>query len=167
MSKQDLDLPDLNWSTSMMRDSSNRLTCYAVTELNNWTIRHPYITIGALLSISGNPELILTPLRLTCLLPFRLILWSFKLLARFILYLFGFRKEGVAKGSYASKYQSRHYGGYVPRESTFSKFQAHAHGATDDSEDGEETKSVFAGPVSLMMTIGVMFVLGRDWGWWY
>jgi hypothetical protein len=149
-------------------------------------IRHPYIAAGALLCISGNPELILTPLRLahyTCLLPFRLILWSFKLLARFILYIFGFRREGVAKGmssiptvlttgltspmkgSYASRYQSRRYGGYVPRESTFSKFQAH--GATDDYEDGEETESIFAAPMSFITNIGFMFVLGREWGWWY
>ncbi|KIK43488.1 hypothetical protein CY34DRAFT_803744 [Suillus luteus UH-Slu-Lm8-n1] len=166
MSKQDIDLPDLNWS--ILWDSSNCLICYTSTELNNWSIRHPYIAAGALLCISGNPELILTPLRLahyTCLLPFRLILWSFKLLPRFILYIFGFRREGVAKGSYASRYQSRRYGGYVPRESTFSKFQAH--GATDDYEDGEETESIFAVLVSLITNIGFMFVLGREWGWWY
>lgn len=69
------------------------------------------------------------------------------------------------KGSYASQYQSRQYGGHVPRQSTFSKFQAR--GATDDSENGEETTSMFAGPVSFMMSIGVIFVLGRAWGWWY
>ncbi|KAG2054898.1 hypothetical protein BDR06DRAFT_954822 [Suillus hirtellus] len=65
-----------------------------------------------------------------CFLPFRLILWPFKLLTRFILYIVGFRRQGVAKGSYASQYQSRRYGGYVPPQSTFSKLQAH--GATDD-----------------------------------
>ncbi|KAG1764399.1 hypothetical protein EV702DRAFT_1154138 [Suillus placidus] len=164
MSQHDLDLPDLNWS--ILQDTC--LTCYAVTELNNWSIRHPYVATGALLCISGNPELLLTPLRLaryTFFLPFRLILWPFKLLARFILYILGFRKEGVAKGSIASQYQSRRYGGHVPQQSTFSKFQAH--GATDDYEDGDEIRSMFAVPVSLMMSIGVVFVLGRAWGWWY
>ncbi|KAG1719804.1 hypothetical protein EDB19DRAFT_1781037 [Suillus lakei] len=166
MSQKDLDLPGLNWS--IFRDASTCLTCYAVTEANNWSIRHPYLASVALLYISGSPELLLTPLRLArniCFLPVRLILWSFKFLCRFILYIFGFRKEGVAKGSYASRYQSRRYGGYVPRESTFSKFQAH--GAVDDYEDGDETGSTFAGPVSLMAGIGIVFVLGRAWGWWY
>jgi hypothetical protein len=69
------------------------------------------------------------------------------------------------KGSYAAQYQSRRYGGYVPPQSTLSKFQAH--GATDNGEDGDEIKSIFANPVSFMASIGMMFVLGREWGWWY
>ncbi|KAG1877417.1 hypothetical protein F4604DRAFT_1680091 [Suillus subluteus] len=172
MSQQDLDLVDLN--SFMLRDASTRLTSCAqcaVTEFNDWSIRHPYIVAGALLCIIGTPELILTPLRLAryiCFSPFRLILWPFKLLTRFILYIFGFRREGVAKGSYAARYQSRRYGGYVPPQSTFSKFQAETHGATDDhDEDGDEIKSMFAAPVSFIASIGLLFVLGREWGWWY
>ncbi|KAG1844961.1 hypothetical protein DFJ58DRAFT_514653 [Suillus subalutaceus] len=168
MSQQDLDPVDLN--SLMLRDASTRLTSCAVTEFNDWSIRHPYIVAGALLCIIGTPELLLTPLRLAryiCFSPFRLILWPFKLLTRFILYIFGFRREGVAKGSYAARYQSRRYGGYVPPQSTFSKFQAVTHGATDDLEDGDETKSTFAAPVSFIAFIGLWFVLGRAWGWWY
>jgi hypothetical protein len=48
--------------------------------------------------IIGNPKLILTPLRLACLLPFRLIIWPFKLLVTFILRIFGFGRDGIAKG---------------------------------------------------------------------
>ncbi|KAG1845012.1 hypothetical protein C8R48DRAFT_837578 [Suillus tomentosus] len=163
MSQQDL---DLNWS--ILWDATTCLTCYFATELNNWSIRHPYIAAVTLIYISGTPELLLTPLRIArylCFLPFRLILWPFKLLTRFILYIVGFRRQGVAKGSYASRYQSRRYGGYVPSQSAFSKFQAH--GATDDYEDGDEPQSTFAAPVSFMAGIGGWFVLGRAWGWWY
>ncbi|KAG2030919.1 hypothetical protein BDR03DRAFT_973799 [Suillus americanus] len=169
MSQQDVDQVDLN--SLMLRDASTRLTSYAVTEFNNWSIRHPYFAASALLCIIGTPELLLTPLRLAryiCFSPFRLIIWPFKLLTRFILYIFGFRREGVAKGSYAARYQSRRYGGYVPPESNFSKFQAATHGATDDhDQDGDETKSTLAAAVSFIASIGLFFVLGRAWGWWY
>ncbi|KAG2122238.1 hypothetical protein DEU56DRAFT_917884 [Suillus clintonianus] len=157
---------DINWS--ILWDTGTCLTCCALTEANDWSIRHPYVATGLLTCICNYPELVLTPLRLaryTCFLPFRLILWPFKLLVRFILYIFGFRREGVAKDSYASRYQSRRYGGYVPRESVFSKFQAQ--GAADDYEDEDETESTFADPVILMSGIGVYYVLGREWGWWY
>ncbi|KAG2085818.1 uncharacterized protein F5147DRAFT_729735 [Suillus discolor] len=145
----DLRLPDPNWW--ILWDAIAYLTCYLATELNNWSIIHPYFATGALLCISGNPELLLTPLRIA-----RYI---------FILYMLGFRKQGVAKDSYASRYQSRHYGGYVPPQSTFSTFQAR--GATDDYEDGDKRESTFAVPVSLMANVGTLFVLGRAWGWWY
>ncbi|KAG2360100.1 hypothetical protein BDR07DRAFT_1462197 [Suillus spraguei] len=139
------------------------VTCYIATELNDLSIRHPYIAAGALLCICGTPELFLTPLRYTCFLPFQLIIWPFKLLAMFILYILGFRKEGVKKGSYASQYQSRRYGGNTPGKSAFSTFQARA--AID--EDGNPKVSMFAAPVTFMACIGIMFVLGRAWGWWY
>ncbi|KAG1786250.1 uncharacterized protein HD556DRAFT_1416445, partial [Suillus plorans] len=89
-------------------------------------------------------RLILWSLRIArymCFLPLRLILWPFKLLTSFIMYIVGFRRQGVAKGSYASQYQSRRYGGY----------------------DGDEPESTFAAPVSFMAGIGVLFVLGRAW----
>ncbi|KAG0698705.1 hypothetical protein DFH29DRAFT_1081692 [Suillus ampliporus] len=167
MSQQDQDLPDIDWSE--LRDSI--LASYALTEVNNWTIRHPYVAAGTLLCISGNPELLLTPLRLTgktaryiCFLPFRLIFWPFKMLGRIVLYILGFRREGVAKDSYASQYQSRRYGGYVPRDSDFAKFQAY--GATDYYED-DEGGSTLAVAVSWLSGIGAMCVLGRVWGWWW
>ncbi|KAG2141475.1 hypothetical protein BD769DRAFT_1426484 [Suillus cothurnatus] len=168
-------------------------------------IRHPYVAAGALICVSTSPDLLLTPLRLTgrttlyfCLLPFRLILWPLKLLGRFALYIFGFRGDGVAKGisqpinykclvtlnanmadSLASQYQSNVYGGYVPRDSTFSRFQSY--GTTDyydDLEvlrlanaDDDENKdlgvgSIIAVGVSWLSAIGAVIVLGRTWGWW-
>jgi hypothetical protein len=131
-------------------------------------IRHPYVAAGALICISANPELLLTPLRLAGrttlyigLLPLRLILWSFKLLGRFVLYIFGFRRHGVAKGtswsinyrclmilnvnitdSLASQYQSHLYGGYVPRDSTFARLQSY--GAADYYDDMEALRSANA-----------------------
>lgn len=168
-------------------------------------IKHPYVAAGALICISANPDILLTPLRLTgrttlyiCLLPLRLILWPFKLLGKFILYIFGFRRHGVAKGmfwsinhrrlmtlnatitdSLASQYQSHHYGGYVPRDSTFARFQSY--GAADYYDDMEalrsangddygindsEAGSTLAIGVSWLSAIGGVFVLGRTWGWW-
>ncbi|KAG1720272.1 uncharacterized protein EDB91DRAFT_1178294, partial [Suillus paluster] len=163
MSQQDEDLLDIDWLK--LRDTI--LASCAVTEINNWSINHPYIAAGALLCISGNPELLLTPLRLTgktaryiCLLPFRLFFWPFKMLGRLILYIFGFRRGGVAKDSFASRYQSRRYGGYVPRDSGFAKFQSH--GATEYDED--EGGSTLAVAVSWLSGAGAVFVLGQGMG---
>jgi len=67
--------------------------------------------------------------------------------------------------SFASRYQSRRYGGYVPRDSMFAEFQSS--GATsdvDDDDDGAESTHVLA--VSWLSGIGAVFVLGRTWGWW-
>jgi hypothetical protein len=64
--------------------------------------------------------------------------------------------------SFASRYQSRRYGGYVPRDSMFAEFQSS--GATSDDDDGDDSTPVLA--VSWLSGIGAVFVLGRTWGWW-
>ncbi|OAX42069.1 hypothetical protein K503DRAFT_863390 [Rhizopogon vinicolor AM-OR11-026] len=140
---------------------------HAVTVANNWSISHPYLSAGALLCISSNPKILLTPLRLTgkttlyiCLLPLRVVIWPFKVLGRFILYILGFRRRGVDRDSFASYYQSNHYGGYVPRDSAFAHFQSY--GATSD----DEVESIPELAVSWLSGIGAVFVLGRMWGWW-
>jgi hypothetical protein len=179
-----LDLPNIDWPK--LQDTILASSIYALTEVNNWSIRHPYVAAGALICVSTSPDLLLTPLRLTgrttlyfCLLPFRLILWPLKLLGRFALYIFGFRGDGVAKDSLASQYQSNVYGGYVPRDSTFSRFQSY--GTTDyyddlevlrlaNADDNENKNlgvgSIIAVGVSWLSAIGAVIVLGRTWGWW-
>ncbi|KAG1877420.1 hypothetical protein F4604DRAFT_1757492, partial [Suillus subluteus] len=176
-----LDLPSVDWPK--LRDTILASSIYALTEVNNWSIRHPYVAAGALMCISISPDILLTPLRLTgrttlyiCLLPLRLILWPFKLLGRFILYIFGFRRYGVAKDSLASQYQSHIYGGYVPQDSTFARFQSY--GAVDYYDDLEALRSanvaddentnlevglILAVGVSWLSAIGAVFVLGRTW----
>ncbi|KAG2030916.1 hypothetical protein BDR03DRAFT_156008 [Suillus americanus] len=155
-------------------------------------IRHPFVAAGALICIYANPDILLTPLRLTG----RTSLWPFKLSWRFALYIFGFRGHGVAKDSLASRYQSHRYGGYVPRDSTFARFQSY--GATehydisearrfaddnpeamrlvlddlealrsahaDDENRDFELRSMLADGVSWLSAIGALFVLGRR-GW--
>ncbi|KIK43485.1 hypothetical protein CY34DRAFT_707585 [Suillus luteus UH-Slu-Lm8-n1] len=164
MSYQALDLPNINWPK--LRDTILASSVYALTEVNNWSIKHPYVAAGALICISANPDILLTPLRLTgrttlyiCLLPLR--------------------RHGVVKDSLASQYQSHHYGGYVPRDSTFARFQSY--GAADYYDDMEalrsangddygindsEAGSTLAIGVSWLSAIGGVFVLGRTWGWW-
>ncbi|KAG1719810.1 hypothetical protein EDB19DRAFT_1781170 [Suillus lakei] len=185
MSQQALDVPNIDWPK--LRDTILASSIYALTGVNNWSIRHPYVAAGALICISANPDILLTPLRLTgrtaCyigLLPLRLILWPFKLLGRFILYIFGFRKQGVAKDSLASQYQSHLYGGYVPRDSTFARFQSYgtadyyddieealvSANADDYENRGLDAGSAVAVAVSWLSAIGAVFVLGRKWGWW-
>ncbi|KAG1844958.1 hypothetical protein DFJ58DRAFT_731038 [Suillus subalutaceus] len=198
-----LDLPSIDWPK--LRDTILASSIYALTEVNNWSIRHPYVAAGALICISISPDILLTPLRLTgrttlyiCLLPLRLILWPFKLLGRFILYIFGFRRYGVAKGtsqsinyrclmtlnanmtdSLASQYQSHIYGGYVPQDSTFARFQSYgaaeyyddlealrSANVDDDENTNLEVGLILAVGVSWLSAIGAVFVLGRTWGWW-
>lgn len=166
MSQQDLDLPDIEWPE--LWNTMHASSLYALTKVNtSWSTRHPYVAAGALILISANPELLLTPLRLA---------------GRFTLYIFGFRRQGVAKDSLASQYQSHLYGGYVPRDSTFARFQSY--GAADNYDDDMEealrlasvkehenrdkpgTESILGVGVSWLSGIGAVFVLGRRWGWW-
>ncbi|OJA13494.1 hypothetical protein AZE42_08414 [Rhizopogon vesiculosus] len=160
MSQDDIDLSSIDWSklTSLLLSGAS----YALTVANNWSISHPYRSAGALLYISSNPNILLTPLRLTgkttlyiCLLPLRVVIWPFKVLGRFILYILGFRRRGVDRDSFASYYQSNQYGGYVPRDSAFTRFQSY--GATSD----DEVESTPELAVSWLSGTGAVFVLGR------
>ncbi|KAG2360104.1 hypothetical protein BDR07DRAFT_1610991 [Suillus spraguei] len=181
---QQADPPNIDIDWSKLWDTILTSSVHALTEVNNWSIRHPYVTAGALICISANPDILLTPLRLAgrttlyiCLLPLRLILWPLKLLGRFTLYILGFRRYGVARDSLASQYQSHIYGGYVPQDSTFARFQSY--GAADyfddlqalnaDYEDIDQeavSKRAVGHGVSWLAAIGAVFVLSRAWGWW-
>ncbi|KAG0699309.1 hypothetical protein DFH29DRAFT_57188 [Suillus ampliporus] len=133
------------------------LSCvlYALTAVNNWSIRHPYVAAGALICISAfaDPEILLSSLQVTgntalymCFLPVRLSIW-----------FFGFKGRGVEKGSYASQYQSRRYGGNIPRNSTFAKLQAH----------GATLPTAASMLVTLLLYTGAVVVLVREWWSWY
>lgn len=124
---------------------------FALTEANKWSIRHPYQSAGALLFISAFADLpnLLMLLQLTgtttlflCSLPVRLISWCF-----------GFRSQGVEKGSFASQYQSHHYGGSVPRGSIFAKLQSY----------GATRPTVTSTLISLLSYSGAVIILGREW----
>jgi hypothetical protein len=72
---------------------------------------HPYLAVGALLCITADPEVISIPLRLTgsiLLLPSRVLsspFKVFKVLGRFILYILGFRRDGVVRGTSSINYR--------------------------------------------------------------
>jgi len=128
---------------------------FVLTEVNNLSIMHPYAAAVALILLSAftNIGVFLTLSQLTgtiavflCLLPVRLIIWCL-----------GFRSEGVAQGSFASAYQSSHYGGTVPRGSSFAHLQS----------TGATMWPVPLTLVSLLSYAGVAIVLGREWGWWF
>ncbi|KAJ8595399.1 hypothetical protein M405DRAFT_807307 [Rhizopogon salebrosus TDB-379] len=134
---------------------------YALTGVNGWSIRHPYVATGALLCISANPELLLTPLRLTfyiCLPPSLLIIWPFKVLSRFMLYILASRRDGIMNDSFASQHQSSRYGGYVPRDSAYAKLQSDGASVPKDGPKFSDT-------ISLLSGTGAVYVLGRTWGW--
>ncbi|KAG1719814.1 hypothetical protein EDB19DRAFT_626224 [Suillus lakei] len=173
-SQKDIDLKNVDWS-KIWADILSRVSSalaqagqlvakllgtilsgilFALTEANTWSIMHPYAAAGALICISAftNIGIFLTLLQLTgtivvflCLLPVRLIIWCF-----------GFRNQGVEQGSFASQYQSSHYGGAVPRGSGFAKLQSF----------GATMWTVPLTLISLLSYIGVAVVLGREWGWW-
>lgn len=70
-------------------------------------INHPYLVASSLILISANPDLVLIPMRLLTktavylvLLPLRLVALPFKLLAKLILWLLGFRASGVERGAH-------------------------------------------------------------------
>jgi hypothetical protein len=94
---------------------------FPLTEVNNWSIRHPYKSAGTLLLISvfEDPTILLTIWQLILIMIF-----LFLLFVRCIIWVLGFRSRGVKKGSVASRYQSCRYGGNVPRCSVFAKLQS-------------------------------------------
>ncbi|KAJ8595397.1 hypothetical protein M405DRAFT_363568 [Rhizopogon salebrosus TDB-379] len=146
---QHQDLPDIDWSKlsgSILSGAS-----YALTVANDWSNSNPYLAAGALLCISAKPNILLTPLR-----------WTGKT-TLFILYILGFRRRGVERDSFASRYQSQCYGGYVPRDSMFAEFQSYGATSDDNEKDGESTPAL---AISWLSGIGAVFVLGRTWGWW-
>ncbi|KAG1844963.1 hypothetical protein DFJ58DRAFT_514808 [Suillus subalutaceus] len=126
---------------------------FALTEVNNWSIRRPYKSAGALLLISvfENPMMLLTLLQLM-----GIIISLCFFLVRWIIWLLGFRSRGVAKDSFASQYQSRHHSGNVPRSSGFAKLQSY----------GATMPTATSTLVSLLSCAGAAIVLGREWGWW-
>ncbi|KAG1719805.1 hypothetical protein EDB19DRAFT_1918515 [Suillus lakei] len=136
ISQKDLDLRKIDWSKvsgNILSHASDTLT-----EVNKWSIRHPYIAAGALLTISATTSPVALPISY---LPVQLIIWRF-----------GFGSQGVMKGSFASQYQSHHYGGYVPRGSGFATLQSYG--------------TMPASIVSSLSYTGAVIILGREWGWW-
>lgn len=162
MLRKYLDLTNINWSKvpgNILSHAFSALATvlpsvlFALTEINNLSIRQPYTAAGALLFISASTDfgVFLTLSRLTgqttmflCFLPVRLVIWGF-----------GFGSRGIEKGSFASQYQSYHYGGNVPRGSAFSQLQSYG-----------ATTWVPLTLVSLVSYTGAAIVLGREWGWW-
>jgi len=66
---------------------------------------------------------------------FTWLVWPFKKSFVYILYLLGFEKGTIRKGSYATSYQREYYGGYIPEYSTFSNLQSMATmGEMEDEE---------------------------------
>ncbi|KAG1764400.1 hypothetical protein EV702DRAFT_792375 [Suillus placidus] len=169
-SQKDIDLRNVDWSKvwadilSALRQAGRLLAnvwgtilssvLSTLTNVNDWSIIHPYAAAGALIFISASTNLgiFLTLLQLTgiiavflCLLPVRLIVWCF-----------GLRSQGVAQGSLASQYQSSHYGSTVPRGSGFAHLQSF----------GATMWTVPLTLISLLSYAGVAIILGREWGWW-
>ncbi|KAF9235050.1 hypothetical protein BU15DRAFT_78428 [Melanogaster broomeanus] len=92
--------------------------------INDLSMAHPYTTCASLFLVSSYPVIICGPVRI--------LTWPFRTLGKISLYLLGFRGRGVERGSFASRYQSKKYGGYVPEDSTFSHLQSY--GASDDED---------------------------------
>ncbi|OAX42071.1 hypothetical protein K503DRAFT_767143 [Rhizopogon vinicolor AM-OR11-026] len=190
------DLPDIDWSKLRGKISSwASHVLDALIVANAWTISHPYITISILLCICIKPGIILRPLQFTgriaryiCLFTWRLVTWPFKAFGRFILYIMGFMRQGVERDSFASNYQSHHYGGHVPQDSAFAHLQSY--GATGYDYESADTVDYVpqepalaqvpssnttnddyfkpgskpAAAVFWTSTIAALFVLGRAWG---
>ncbi|KAG1809237.1 hypothetical protein EV424DRAFT_1543120 [Suillus variegatus] len=170
VSQKDIDLKNIDWS-KIWADILNALgqagrllvklwntilssILLTLIEVNDWSIVHPYVAAGVLILLSAvtNIGVFLALLQLTgtiavflCLLPVQLVIWCL-----------GFRNQGVAQGSFASAYQSSHYGGTVPRGSSFAHLQS----------TGATMLPVPLTLVSLLSYVGVAIVLGREWGWW-
>ncbi|KAG1717922.1 hypothetical protein EDB19DRAFT_1070990 [Suillus lakei] len=90
-------LPQVGRLVAKLLGTTLSSVLFALTEVNTWSIMHPYAAAGALLCISAstNIGIFLTLSQLTgmisvflCLLPVRLIIWCF-----------GFRNQGIKRGT--------------------------------------------------------------------
>ncbi|KIK43486.1 hypothetical protein CY34DRAFT_803741 [Suillus luteus UH-Slu-Lm8-n1] len=123
---------------------------FPFTAVNNWSIRHPYQSAGALLLISAryDPTMFGILLHLTrktmllCFLPVRLIIRRF-----------AFGSQGVEKGSFASWCRSHRCGGNVLRGSGFAELQSY----------GATMPTATSPLVSLLSYTGALIILGREW----
>ncbi|KAG2085821.1 uncharacterized protein F5147DRAFT_841670 [Suillus discolor] len=187
MSQQDLDLPDIDWPEVTVRNTILGPSVSALTKVNNWSIRHPYVAVGALMLISANPDLLFTPLRLAgkttlyiCDLPpvrYGLIVLPFKLKLYWRILLYTFislrsARQKIAKGvsyvtlnmadSLASQRQRHLCGGYVPRDSTFARSQSY--GAAYDMEEAlrlvEELENRDRRETGSILGVGVSWLSG-------
>ncbi|KIK05737.1 hypothetical protein K443DRAFT_675012 [Laccaria amethystina LaAM-08-1] len=83
-----------------------------------------------------------------------------------LLHCLGFGSEGVRQGSYAARHQSRVYGGYIPRDSTFSAYQSYGalDGGGESERGGEEQCGSFWSAVGWGFMITAVVVLVRSIG---
>ncbi|KAF8159294.1 hypothetical protein B0H34DRAFT_796567 [Crassisporium funariophilum] len=73
---------------------------------------------------------------------------------------FGFGEDGVEPDSYASRYQSRYYGGHIPSDSQFAYYQSYgAIGLSPRNEPQEDEQGVWAGLFGWALFIGGIVVL--------
>ncbi|KAG1877416.1 hypothetical protein F4604DRAFT_620055 [Suillus subluteus] len=140
-------------------------------QVNNWSIRHPYVAAGALICISANPDILLTPLRIC-------------------LYVFGFSGHGIAKGTFqsinyrclmtlntnmidSSSRVAEYYNDLEEMRLVEGDFSVEALkiinddlevlrlADADDENRDFEVRSMLAHGVSWLSAIGAVFVLGR------
>ncbi|KIM54828.1 hypothetical protein SCLCIDRAFT_135972 [Scleroderma citrinum Foug A] len=94
----------------------------------------------------------------------------FQLLAIFFLWLLGFRRGGVERGSFAARHQSRNYQGYIPLKSLFSRFQSYSathHAPVFHFHDFKEREEApITTVLSWLVSLSAVFILGREWGLW-
>lgn len=161
MPQSDINLQNIDWSRlSGAKLWGSILSCilFPFTAVNNWSIVHPYAAAVTLTLISASTNTRTFPTLFWLIVAIVVFLCLF--LVQVVIWCVGFRSQGVARGSLASRIQSICYRGFVPRGSCFARLQSF--GATKWP----------VGPVPLMLVsllsfAGVVIVLGREWGWWF
>ncbi|KAK0219900.1 hypothetical protein IW262DRAFT_987920 [Armillaria fumosa] len=116
-------VPDLNGAFAILKN--------ALILNDRLAEGHPYIYEAACIFLLLNPMVLTWPSK-ACKMLIRLPI----AFARWFVRSLGYNNTGIARNSFASRYQSINYGGYVPRDSVFSGMQSF--GAYNEDWDEEE-----------------------------
>ncbi|KAK0489575.1 hypothetical protein EDD18DRAFT_1189930 [Armillaria luteobubalina] len=136
-------VPDLNGALTILKN--------ALILNDQLADCHPYIYQAACIFLLLNPRVLTWPFK-ACKMLIRLPI----AFARWFVRSLGYNNTGIARNSFASRYQSINYGGNVPRDSVFSGIQSF--GAYDE-EDWDEEEDIPA--YVTLLQIGVCVLLIR------
>ncbi|PBK61562.1 hypothetical protein ARMSODRAFT_1025486 [Armillaria solidipes] len=135
-------VPDLNGALTILKN--------ALILNDQLAMGHPYIYAGTCMFLLSTPVVLTWPFK-ACYMLIRLPI----AFARWFVRSLGYNNTGIARNSFASRYQSINYGGYVPRDSVFSGMQSFG-AYNEEAWDEEEEIPVYA--TLLQIGVGVLLI---------
>ncbi|KAG5725289.1 hypothetical protein E4T56_gene12685 [Termitomyces sp. T112] len=146
----------MNWTQVIPRYETIEA---AIGHMSSFVGKHRYLASGILLLWSIFPEF-----------PFKVLYTVAYKVPRavfcWVLSCFGFTEDGISPDSFASRYQSREYGGNIPRDSLFSSYQsigARGYYEIDGYSDRQEGRGTVMTILGWIIFFGAGYVFLGPW----